>query len=367
MIKNGRLADGNEPVDILVANDKILSVEKNIIHPVPNTREIDATGYYVLPTMTDITFDFSLLDGFEGYLAGIMYAAGFTSILGIETDDAQQNIFNHRNITPNYAVHADAVQIANHPQSFNPVLLKYEDGVPTFYTTIYDCLQIPTDKYKKLIELCKNEGFTLVIDVKKSVELNGQQHMDAVNSLVEKFKAEGLCKSVFTSIQYIEEFISLKHLRDFADCYFQLFYNPYAKPVEGLTPSTPETITLCLRQNKWTFLSVDPTLYFVRKDTPDAYTLLSSMECSRPLTINEILEFAVVRPMKLMGMDSQRDAIKPGADADICIWKKPSTTTPTETSTQTNPIMTVLCDGMLVYSKTQEITSHEARNIFRRF
>ncbi len=343
-----------------------MSVEKGIVHPIPDTREIDAEGCFVLPTLCAISFDFKLLDN-ETDTTKILYTAGITNVIGAGIDDVHQIVYAQHNATPNYSIHARANYILTHIQSISINVLKYEQGIPTIYTSIYDCAQMSDDKYKQLIELCKDEDLTLIVDIDHNPLINPHQHLSALNSFIEKVKTLGLCKSVFTNIRHAEELIPLRALHDIADIYFDIRYNPNPSQTEGLTSLDAEQITLALRQSNKCSLAVDKHVYLSNNGAPDVYTVLSTMNCSKPLTITEIIEFAVTRPISLMGMSAQYGKIQKGAYADLCIWKKPSALSATNSEQTEKPLIAVMSSGKIVYSPVYEMKSRSARNFFRGF
>ncbi|GEM_PF-6913711 len=374
LIKNGKIVVDGTLVskDLLIGNNKIISVEESIKRPEPETPVIDAGGKYVIPGAIDANIAFTDLfnEGSEVIkrLNQAQTMCGTTTVLQPLHPKLSFNVYEellHKRkesykINADYGFHLSL----NGWEMINHSILQYiyaHEGISTFYLT-WPIKGIESVDIEQCFTLAAEKDMTILVDLKADSEDISDAGMYFVNH-------ESILKHLFNLRQVIElaiknscqicilnvcfwEELELIQSYDSQLIYTEL-YLPYHIANSDKVASYQERIFSGIQVDKklkliseadfWTSLLKDnfilsrPLLNLsgqgVMKDSqvdnrPDEFihlknflsVLFTAGVKQGHLSMQDFVEITSTRIAKLMGIYPKKGTLKVGADADILIW-----------------------------------------------
>ncbi|MBP5418528.1 MAG: amidohydrolase family protein [Bacteroidales bacterium] len=342
LIRNCRIPFYNpqEQFSVLIGGSKILQIEKNIMHPAIDTREYDAQGNILIPSLTDTANAFGesqASDDLSKQAISDIESGITTWITPLTTSAIDKNsiaIEHKADHILNYSYHISLNTITRKFDAIRAKLVVLPKGVSSIYCKLSTPFSREAlDNVSFLIASAIDLGTTLVFDISRGGTSN--EHISGLLSLAQKIESSHKCKVYFLNVCYEEEFDILKRMQDNCLIGAELRYSPILRHSSALKEFTPERFAAILRDNPWcsATISKTPMREYNFVDLPDDYwrrnqlSILRGMLAKQGFTLEELIDVTSARSSKMLGMWPSYGKVEVGADADLIVWNDQSAET----------------------------------------
>ncbi|NPA36016.1 MAG: amidohydrolase family protein [Chlorobi bacterium] len=380
LIRNGTVVNSQKSFisDVLIGNNKIIEVAKDISRPDPETPVIDATGKYVLPGAIDTNRAFSEFAGnFREEMDNLCRAEiiGGTTVM-MEAIEAKSKLncieglsLSKKRSTKSILDYGFHIPIAGW-NSFSEQSLKNcfaREGIASFYLKCFTEHKLNFEEFSETLNKIKNLGLLLFIEITEP-DIRGSGYTGAGGNYNETVKthlknlkllleiiAKTHSNACFLNISFQEELELITEVQKsnkniYAEltmpCYigegvdFNVNENTILQgfPLEGELTPIPFSQFWNLLKNE-NFLSARPTFRVSNFDNtntrneqvfnrPDKYfviknalsVLYTAGVANGNIDITDFCNLISEKPAKITGLYPLKGAILPGSDADIVIW-----------------------------------------------
>lgn len=318
-------------VDILIANNKIVAIGKNISRPTIDCEDVEAGGRLVVPGFVDICSQFSSTVHNEN-LTGKVYedlSGGFTTWIGdVAPSDVAEKLeqLSHQDPhTLNYSLHYNIN--AFHHGDLNKIKNTSDlNGIPTLHYLVDSAKAAFNDRLDLYLATAAKNDMLMIFEI--AIPTNVDEHLRALNHLCAKIDGMG-CRVLFVNVRFKEEFDIIARSRQKNDTFVHLLYHALPLGVPGLTEISHMEFVELLRQNIW----ISGDVADLKTDSGGAYNIEGRENFSRKhrvailgalcqeehLTTEEMVEYVTERKCKLVGLWPEKGRVEVGADADLCV------------------------------------------------
>lgn len=389
LIKRCRIVGVMEKnMDILIANNKIVEIGKNISRPTIDCEEIDAEGRMAVPGFVDICSSF-INTVYNEKLAAKVYedlSAGFTTWIGdVSPSNAVERLAQLSFQDPhtlNFSLHYNIN--AFHHGDLNKIKNTSEiNGMPTLHYLMDEPKAAFNDRLDLYLATAAKNNMLLMVEINMHCHI--EEHIRALNHFCKRIDGTG-CRVMFVNVRYSEEFDVISKARGNNDVYVHLLYSPIIRNNYGLTEIEHNVFVELLRQNTWISGDIDDlpgegeTSYdgsgvrekFSRKHR---VAVLGSLCEKDKLTVEEMVEYMTERKCRLLGLWPEKGQIAVGSDADICLVNdNKHDMISLESGGEKvvlelhNSVDYVLMSGRIVYDKGElRLNNIQGKQVFRRY
>lgn len=334
LIRNCRIPCYNpqELFSVLIGGNKILQIDKNIMHPAIDTREYDAQGNIIIPSLTDAASSFgeSQVGDDLSKLALNDIEAGITTwITPLTTSAIDKNsvALEHKaDHILNYSYHISLNTITRKFDAIRAKLVVLPKGVSSIYCKLSTPLSRDAmDNINFLLATAIDLGTTVVFDIARGGTSN--EHISGLLNVASQIEADHKNRVYFLNICYEEEFEILKRMQENCLIGAELRYSPIPRAGSTLKDFTPERFAAILRENPWcsAAISKTPMREYGITVLPDDYwrqnqlSILYAVLAKQNFTIEELIDVTSTRSSKMLGMWPSYGRIDVGADADLIV------------------------------------------------
>ena len=390
LIRNCRIPNYNpqELFSVLIGGNKILQIDKNIMHPAIDTREYDAQGNVLIPSLVDVASDFGEAST-EDDLTKTAIAdveAGITSWITPMTPssiDKNTTILEHKSDRfLNYGYHLSLNNITRKIDAVRSKLVVLPRGISSIY------FRVTTPATREAIE---NVGFILncAADLETTVvielvrEGSANEHVSTLLKLAGEIEVDPRNRVYFLNVRYEEELDILRRMQNVCIVGAELRYSPLHSDVETLKEFTAERYCDILRSHSWCSASIvrERMSYFGITNQNNDFlhknqlSIIYGLPVPKPFTAEELIEFTTMRASKMLGLWPNYGRVEVGADADLIVWNDrwEETAKLQEDTGQTiglplrGKIDCVVMNGNVVYDADGVIANNiDGRYIYRR-
>jgi len=377
LIRNGSIVSskGTRVSDLLIGNNKIIEIARNISRPDPETPVIDASGKYILPGAIDTNRTFS---EFGGVLKDEMLKLCRAQIIGgttcmLETLEPKSKmscskgiyLFKDRSKKSiiDYGFHLSMGEW----EGFSEKDLDYcfaHEGITTFYVkNLHDQIELISG-HGKVIEKIKELNLCLLIEInypepggsgytgmEQSYDEMISIHLEHLKLVLDKVVETG-CKACFLNVGFQEELDLILEAQKSHKIYAELTMPCYIGEGTDFVVSDKtimngfqlaDKLSLIPYSTFWSLLKNDlfmvarPSLRVANVDDtvdrqvfnrPDEYFVLknalsvlyTSGVSRNSISVEEFVNLISEKPAKIMGLYPQKGVLMPGSDADVIVW-----------------------------------------------
>ncbi len=322
LIKNCQIANRQENnLDILIANNKIIAIGKNLSCPTVNTSTFDAEKYLVVPGFVNICSPFISLSNTEEKRRLIHddIAGGYTTWIGTETATNMMQTLStlgKQDIhTLNYSFHFD-VDHFKHGDLNKMKSLSVTYGLPSMLYSITGIETAQNDRIDLFVATAAQNNLLLIFSLIHN-NSNADEILEALK-IISKRIDNAKCRTLFANVRYAEEIDIISKLRNNNDIYAQICLDINAIAPSNITLIDGQMMISMLRENKWICADI------ISPDGSAQKRIAQSFEICQKCNIeeSELVEYMNTRKCQITGLAPAKGEIRIGADADICIIKK---------------------------------------------